>query len=70
MIRYWSNPGDLVLDPFGGAGTTAVAAKGLGRRYHTIEIDRRFCELAAERLRQTPEGCFESASKAVNARSA
>jgi DNA modification methylase len=70
MIRYWSNPGDLVLDPFGGAGTTAVAAKGLGRRYLTIEIDRRFCDLAAERLRQTPEGCFESASEARNAHSA
>jgi DNA modification methylase len=50
MVRYWSNPGDLVLDPFAGAGTSAVAARMLGRRYVAIEVDNAFCTMAAERL--------------------
>jgi DNA modification methylase len=52
MVRFWSNPGDLVLDPFAGAGTTAVAAKTLGRRYIAIEVDQAFCAMAAERLQK------------------
>lgn len=38
-ILSWSNPGDLVLDPFGGSGTTAVAAEQTGRRWICIERD-------------------------------
>lgn len=38
-ILSWSNPGDLVLDPFGGSGTTAVAAHRTGRRSICIERD-------------------------------
>ena len=37
-IFTWSNPGDLVLDPFSGSGTTAKAAKELGRRFLGLEI--------------------------------
>lgn len=39
-ILSWSNPGDLVLDPFSGSGTTAVAAHLTGRRSICIERDR------------------------------
>jgi site-specific DNA-methyltransferase (adenine-specific) len=72
MIRYWSNPGDLVLDPFAGAGTTAVAAKRLGRRYIAIEIDPSFHALSAARLKKTPRGSssYESSPPASSARSA
>jgi site-specific DNA-methyltransferase (adenine-specific) len=50
LILAGSNPGDLVFDPFLGSGTTAVAAKKLGRRYVGIELDSYYCCLAEKRL--------------------
>lgn len=50
LISDYSRPGDLILDPFAGSGTTAVAAKKLGRRCILIEREEKFCEIAARRL--------------------
>jgi site-specific DNA-methyltransferase (adenine-specific) len=50
VILASSNPGDLVLDPFLGSGTTAAVAKKLGRRYVGIEIDPVYCRLAQKRV--------------------
>ncbi len=50
IILASSNPGDVVLDPFLGSGTTSVVAKKLGRRYIGIEIDETYCLLAEKRL--------------------
>jgi site-specific DNA-methyltransferase (adenine-specific) len=45
-ILSWSDPGNVVLDPFAGSGTTCKMAKKNGRVYVGIEISREYCDLA------------------------
>lgn len=47
-------PGELILDPFLGSGTTAVCAKKLGRKAIGIDISEEYLEIAAKRCAQTP----------------
>lgn len=52
-IRLSSFPGELVVDPFAGSGTTLLAARALGRKAIGIEMSERYCEIAASRLSQS-----------------
>jgi len=52
LVDKYSLPGDLILDPFVGSGTTARAAKNLKRDFIGIEINPDYCKIAEERLAQ------------------
>jgi len=52
LIEAFSAPGDLVLDPFAGSGSTLVAAKMLGRSYLGVELDAEYHAIAARRLHE------------------
>ena len=49
-ILSWSNPGDIVFDPFLGSGTTAKMALLNGRNYIGIDISEEYCEIARKRI--------------------
>jgi DNA modification methylase len=53
LVRMLSKPGDIVLDPFLGSGTTAIACELEGRRWIGCDWHGPYCELAEERLRET-----------------
>ena len=53
IIAAASNPGDLVLDPFNGSGTTGVVAVGRGRSYLGIDLDPAYLDLTERRLAAT-----------------
>ena len=57
LVLASSNPGDVVLDPFLGVGTTSVVAKKLRRAYVGIEIDESYCCLAEKRLAVADAEC-------------
>jgi DNA modification methylase len=52
ILKNYSESTDLILDPFLGSGTTAVAAKQLGRKFIGIEISQKYCDIAVQRLQQ------------------
>lgn len=50
LVRLFSDPGELILDPFAGSGTTGVAAIRLGRRFLGWEMNPAYCEVARKRM--------------------
>jgi len=59
LIETYFNDAKLILDPFLGSGTTAVACKELGRNYIGIEISPEYCEIARNRIKAIPELLFK-----------
>ena len=52
LVRSYSAPGDLVLDPMAGSGTTLRAAVDLGRRAVGVEVNPDYCDLIRRRMAQ------------------
>lgn len=52
LIKSYSYPNDVILDPFCGVGTTCAVAKKLNRRFIGIDIDQKYCEIAKVRVAQ------------------
>ena len=50
LLKYWSDEGDVVLDPTMGSGSTGIACRGLGRDFIGYELDGEIFEVARERL--------------------
>jgi len=50
LIKFYSYRGNVVLDPFGGTGTVAVVAKKTGRRFIHIDVSKKYCQIANQRL--------------------
>ena len=63
VILASSSPGDLVLDPFIGSGTTAVVAKRLGRNYIGFEVSENYIRLGLKRLDRLTQGQALQATK-------
>jgi len=59
FIKLFTQPEDVVLDPFIGSGTTAVAAKRLKRNYVGIDINETFCQYARKRVLQIQPRLFD-----------
>lgn len=55
IVKASSMPGDLIVDPFAGTGTTAAVAHNLGRRFLTTDLSEMYCRLTASRVFNSPE---------------
>jgi DNA modification methylase len=53
LVRLFTNPGDVIFDPFMGSGSTGVAALELGRKFIGVEKNPEYFALATRRIRET-----------------
>jgi site-specific DNA-methyltransferase (adenine-specific) len=50
LIKFYSYKSNVILDPFGGTGTVATVAARTGRHYVHLDLSRKYCEIAVERV--------------------
>ena len=50
LVKWWSDPGETILDPFAGIGTTGLAAQRMDRNSILIEVSTEYAEIAAKRI--------------------
>jgi len=55
FIKFLTNPGDLILDPFAGSNVTGVAAESLGREWISVELDAEYVRASAFRFEEQPQ---------------
>ena len=59
LVKTYTNEGDTVLDFTMGSGTTGVACKNLNRNFIGIELDKKYFDIAKERIEGTTNGLFK-----------
>jgi site-specific DNA-methyltransferase (adenine-specific) len=59
LVNWWTDPGETVLDPFMGSGTTGRACAEMGRDFIGIEIDPTYYAIAERRIQASPALLFE-----------
>ncbi len=62
IIKASSLPGDLVVDPFAGTGTTAAVANRLGRKYITMDISETYVDVTRRRLASQTKDMYSTGS--------
>lgn len=65
LIETFTQPGQVVLDPFAGSGSTLVAAAITGRRYLGIELEKEYCSVARDRLARTTRSTSDPVAAAA-----
>ena len=65
IIRAASQPGDLILDPFCGSGTTGVVAARLNRRFVGLEIEGEFLQLAQSRIEDETQNASSESQQSL-----
>jgi hypothetical protein len=65
FIKAFSDPGDVVFDPFCGAGTTAIAARKLGRDFVMVDLDAHYVRITKEKLAAMERSAEASGALAV-----
>ena len=60
LIEQLTEPGDIIIEPYGGSGTTAVCAKRLGRKCIITEIKDKYVDIIKNRVAKTPANCKQA----------
>ncbi len=59
LIYHSSRPGEIILDPFGGSGSTLIACEHLGRKCFMVECDEKYCQTIIDRWQKLTKGKVE-----------